>query len=197
MFVNPLTAKHMAMSHKMTAFVLSLFLSLQVANSDVAAADEFISCLEDVAKADLAAKTAYQQGLRDLIVERRPDFSELADINRDIQVLFAEMRFARLDYLLANAPERLERAQGLSQFRNFDWTEEDVGKLTASTPAYQTQIARLEALKVQNQDHPDWPDMRAFVKGEMSEDGALVQLTATFVEHNAAMDAQLTDCKER
>lgn len=183
------------MPHKMTAFVLSLFLSLQVANSDVAAADEFISCLEDVAKADLAAKTAYQQGLRDLIVERRPDFSELADINRDIQVLFAEMRFARLDYLLATAPDRLESAQGLSQFRNFDWTEEDVSKLIAASPSYSAEIARLEDLKAMSQGHPDWPDLRAFVKGEMEKDGVLAQMTAVFVEHNTTMDEKLAVCQ--
>lgn len=122
--------------------VLSLALSLQVAKASPATADDFSACLGEVARADLAGKTAYQRNLRDLIVERQPALKLLADTNRDIQILFAGMRFARLDYLLGAAPERLDSENGLSSFRNFDWTQEDLERLIAARPDYGDQIAR-------------------------------------------------------
>lgn len=196
MLVNLLTAERMAMTRRNLALALTLVLSLEVAKASPAIADEFAACLGEAAKADLAGKTAYQSGLRDLIVERRPGFTRLADINRDLQILFAEMRFAGLDYLLSTAPERLESTSGLSKLRNFDWTEEDVRRLTESSPDYRAQVARLEVLKAQNQGHPEWPDMRAFVKSQMSEGGALSELTMDFVEHKAAMEARLSACQK-
>lgn len=175
--------------------MLSLVLSLQVAKATSAVGDDFTTCLGETARADLAGKAAYQCGLRDLIVERQPGFAALADLNRDIQVLFAEMRFARMDYLLSTRPEGLDGLNGLSRFRNFDWTEEDLEGLTAARPDYGDQIARLEVLKTKNQDHADWPALRAFIKGELSQDAAFSRLTAEFMEHNAAMETRLADCQ--
>lgn len=178
------------------AVFLSFALSLAAAGAESVAADGHTTCLREVARADLEAKTAYQEGLRNLIVARQPDFNELADINLDLQVLFAEMRFDRLSYLLATAPARVDGANGLSRFRNFDWTEEDLENLKTTQPEYTAKLARLEALKGRNQGHPDWPEMRAFVKSEMSGGGPLAELTATFMEHNAGMEARLADCRE-
>lgn len=184
------------MRHVKIVLVLSFISPLVFSQAATARADDFVLCLGQVAKADLDAKIAYQRKLRDRIVERQPDFTELADINRDIQVLFAEMRFARLDYLLTRAPERLDGKNGISKFRNFDWTPEDLENLKAARPEYGGMMARLEVLKRKNQDHADWPEMRAFAKGEMREGGALAAMTADFIEHSAQLEQRLAGCQE-
>lgn len=176
-----------------TLFILTVALALTP--SGPATADAYTTCLDEVARADLEAKTAYQKGLWDLIVAQRPEFSELAGINRDVQLLFAEMRFDRLKYLLSTAPERLDSRNGLSGFSNFNWTPEDLVNLRAARPEYNDKIARLEALKAQNQGHPDWPEMRAFVKSEMTGGGALAQLTEKLLGHREVMDSRLAGCQ--
>ncbi|TQV77781.1 hypothetical protein [Denitrobaculum tricleocarpae] len=178
------------------ALALSGFLLLAFVKAGPAAADAYTTCLGEIADADLEAKTAYQRALRDLIVDRRPEFAELADINRDLQLLLAQMRFARVDYLLTTAPERVDGKNGLSRFRNFDWTQEDLDRMTANSTEYREQSVRLERLKGRNQGHPDWPAMRSFVRSEMSEGGAFAQITADFIEAGAALEARMAGCSE-
>ncbi len=184
------------MQYHRLELVLSAFLLLTFAKAAPVAADPYTTCLGEVANADLEAKTAYQRGLRDLIVDRKPEFAELADINRDLQVLLARMRFERLNYLLTTAPERVDGKNGLSRFRNFNWTQEDLERLTATSAGYQEQSERLELLKSQNQGHPGWPEMRSFVRNGMSEGGAFAQITADFIEQTAAIEARLAGCQE-
>lgn len=175
--------------------LLVAVLSLQSFMQAPAPAASLAECLEDVARSDFAAKSKHQNDLRDLLVARRPGFTALADINRDVQLLFAEMRFARFQYLISRDPERLDRANGLSGFRNFNWTDEDLQRLLADNPSYRAQVERLEALKVQNNGHPDWPAMRAFVREELSRDGDFKQLIAAFQEHSTKAEARLLECR--
>lgn len=177
------------------ALLFAACLVIQGTGKASAAAEDHAACLVEIAEADLAAKSRYQKGLRDLIVAQRPEFATLADINRDVQLLFAEMRFARLRYLLATAPERIDGASGLSGFRNFDWRDEDLPELLAARPSYAAQIERLEMLKAQNNGHPDWPAMREFVREEFSKEGPFKELTDRFLEHNTTLEEALSECK--
>ncbi len=177
------------------ALFLAVCLSVQAIGKASVAAEDTVECLVEIAAADLAAKRAHQENLRDLIVSQRPEFTALADINRDVQILFAETRFARLEHLLATAPERLDSANGLSSFRNFDWGDEDLKDLLAANPSYRAQLERLEALKAQNNGHPDWPAMREFVRQGFAKEGPFKDLITVFLEHNAVLEETLSDCR--
>ncbi len=177
------------------ALAFAVALSSQSLMEAPGAAEGGVACLRAVAAADLAAKSAHQKDLRDLVVRQRPEFTALADINRDLQVLLAEMRFARFEHLLSSAPGRLDSTNGLSAFRNFSWTDDDLKEVMAASPDYRAQAERLEELKAQNNGHPDWPAMREFVRQEFSEEGPFKELIVAFQEHNAALETRLSDCR--
>ena len=174
--------------------LLAVCLLIEPIGKASAAAEDLGVCLGEIAEADLSAKSSHQNSLRDLIVARRPNFIALADINRDLQLLFAEMRFARLQHLISTASGRVDSTNGLTQFRNFDWTEEDRRELLGASPAYRAKVERLEILKSKNNGHPDWPALRAFVREELSKEADFKDLIATFQKHNATAETALADC---
>lgn len=177
-----------------TIFCLALAVALSVAVGGARAAD-FAACVGDVADRYTAAKTEYQRGLHDLIVQRRPALAPLARVNRDLQILFAEARRARMGYLIAQDPGRIDLSGGLSRFSNFNWTAADKAALAGTSSAYRDIEARLSALQEQNNGHPDWPDLRALFAGELGRSEEHKALLARFQAEQAEVEAAMAQCR--
>jgi hypothetical protein len=97
------------------------------------------------------AWTAYVQAQRQLQVEvadflssQRPDLKEVIVVSRDLQLGLIDRRSLEFRYLLAKHPEHIIRNQGISQFANFHWTDQDAITLRKSNPDY---VAAVSVLK--------------------------------------------------
>jgi hypothetical protein len=120
---------------------------------------------DDVA---LEARTAYtkaqrqwQQDLADFLSNRRPDLKKLIFVSRDLQLAMIERRSLEFSYLLKTHPERIVRDSGISQFSNFDWTDQDGDALRRSNPDYALLEKRVQVLRQRNDGDPQWPALRA------------------------------------
>jgi hypothetical protein len=161
--------------------LLAAFIFVEAMMGSARAAD-LKSCILTVVQTDLGAKTAFQNGLRDLIAAEAPQFADLARINRDLQVQLAQSGQQRLHYLLNTAPDRLQTGSSLSQLMNFDWSETDDANLAAADSGYADLKATIENLTKQNNGHPDWPALRTAIKGEL---GQLPRYSALIAEIQA------------
>ena len=59
----------------------------------------FAACVRELAKRDLAGKTTFQEGVRDLIAAGKREFGDLAKFHMELQVALAQSRAARLRFL--------------------------------------------------------------------------------------------------
>ncbi len=175
--------------------VVALSVTIQIASGGPASADAFADCVRDAASQDLAAKTAFQRDLRDLIVEQRGEFAAVATVNRDLQIAFAEARRARFDYLLAHDPDRIDTANGLSRFSNFDWSEADSNNFMAESESYRDLEQRIARLEERNNGHPDWPKLREYFHAELTRSPAFSSVMAHFQGRQIAVAARLAECR--
>jgi hypothetical protein len=175
------------------AAVISVLLTLTAP----AGADEFTDCVRRVAAQDLAAKRDYQASLRALVVNKRPDFAALAKLNMDLQIALAEARKAQLDYLSEHQPKRIDTAEGLSKFTNFDWSTADDAKLTQADSAYRQLNERITGLKETNNGHPDWPAMRELFRGDLAQSRGFKALMAGFATRQNAVESMLGGCRAK
>lgn len=160
-----------------------------------AQAQDMAVCVRTAADLGLAAKTRFQRGLRNLIVERRPEFAALADVNMELQILLAQARRARFDYLLKFDPGRIDTAHGSSRFSNFAWSDTDRADFAARSDAYREQEARLAALESRNNGHPDWPRLRQFFRAELSQEADFGALTDALQARQRAVEETLAQCR--
>ena len=160
-------------------------------------AQSFAECVRDAATRDLGAKTEFQNSLRDLIVRQHPEFAELADLNRDLQVGFAEARRARFEYLLLNDPGRIDTANGLSRFTNFNWTDADTRNFRRANDVYRVLEDRMTELRQRNDGHPDWPELRRHFRTTLNQSSEFMALTARLQANQRAIEARLARCRQR
>jgi hypothetical protein len=158
-------------------------------------AAEFSSCAAALAEKDLKSKKAYQQTLRDLVVTEAPQFTELADISRDLQVVYAETRKRRLLDLLERDPGRLQGSNDLMAFRNFDWSDEEEAALRAADPDYDQAEKRADALRAKNDSHEDWPALREVFQKDVAKSPGFAALMGEFQGKQRKMEQEFLACR--
>lgn len=166
-----------------------------IAAAILVAAPAVADCRIDAANLDLAAKTRFQQDFFTAIVIARPELTELARLNRDLQIAMATSRQMKLAHLARTAPDRLVTDQGVSAFSNVNWTRGDDSALRAADPAYDRLIARIETLTAVNQQHPDWPVLRNWARNDPEGRAKVTSLAATLKDSRANVAEALSRCQ--
>ena len=175
--------------------LLGLSFAIHTATSGPASADAFADCVRGTVSADMVAKVQFQRDLRNLIVQNRPRFEALATINMQLQILYAEARRRKFDYLLAHDPERIDTANGLSRFSNFAWSDQDSNNFMAGSDSYRDLETRISQKKDQNNGHPDWPEMRAYFRSELNQSAEFNGVMARFQDRQRAVEADVAQCR--
>ncbi|MBT3378681.1 MAG: hypothetical protein HN742_30575 [Lentisphaerae bacterium] len=154
---------------------------------------------EDVQWERLAnTQKTLQVGIARLLVTKAPQFKELIEVQRDLQLTMIGMRGKKYYYLLETAPGRIARDKGFSAWVNFKWSAEDEAKLEASDPGYVELCARKRALKDKSQGHPSWPELRkvfAEVRPEQEYQALYKQLMATTEEIGVSLKENAANSK--
>ena len=172
-----------------TALTVAAFLSLAQAQDGA-----FATCVQELAKSDLAGKTTFQEGVRDLVAARKPEFEELADLHSEFQIVLAQARAVRLAFLVEHDPGRIE-TESLAKFRNFDWSAADDAAFAARHPEGGPLAARIADLRRKNDGHRDWPKLREFMRAELMPDPAFRALMADIAKNDRAVRKGLRDCR--
>lgn len=182
------------MSSRSLVASLGISFAIQIAIFGTAWARGFADCVRDAASRDLVAKTEFQRDLRDLIVQKRPEFESLATVNMELQIMLAEARRAMFDYLLRHDPNRIDTTNGLVQFSNLEWFDEDSAKFMEESSSYRELEYRISALQEQNNDHPDWPKLREHFRSELSQSPDFKALMARFQTRQSNVEAVIAQC---
>jgi hypothetical protein len=175
--------------------VLGLSVAVHVAFGGTASADAFADCVRSTASAHMVAKVEFQRDLRNLVVQNRPEFEALSDVNMDLQILFAEARRKRFDHLLTHDPDRIDTANGLSRFSNFSWSDEDTKNFMAESESYRKLERRISQLEDQNNAHPDWPELREYFRAELTRSPEFSGVMARFQDRQSDVEARITQCR--
>lgn len=154
----------------------------------------FATCIRELAARDQVGKTAFQQGLRDLIATTKPEFEELAELQMQLQFAYARARAAQLGFLAAQDPQRIDTSS-LTKFRNFDWSAADDVAMAAQDPEAGELAARIAVLRGENDGHRDWPGLREFMRAELMPGSAFRALMADFAKTDDALRESLKDCR--
>ncbi len=174
------------------AFTVAAFLSL--APRAQAQDDTFAACVQELAQRDLAGRTAFQERLRDLAVAGKPEFEDLVELQMQLQIAYARARTARLGFLAARDPQRIDTSS-LTKFRNFDWSAADDAAMAAQDPGAGELVARIAVLRRENDGHHDWPGLREFMRAELMPGSAFRALMADFAKTDGALREGLKDCR--
>lgn len=179
------------------AFALSplILIGLLFSPNQAAAAD-FTACAAALAEGDLESKKTYQQSLRDLVVAEAPQFTELADISRDLQIVYSETRKRRLTDLLERDPARLQGSNDLMAFRNFDWSDEEETALRAADSDYDQAQGRADALRAKNDSHEDWPALREVFQKDVAKSPGFAALMGEFQGKQRKMEQEFLACRD-
>ncbi len=175
--------------------LLGLSFAIHAATSGPASADAFADCVRGTVSADMVAKVEFQRELRNLIVQNRPGFEALATISMQLQILYAESRRRKFDYLLAHDPDRIDTANGLSRFSNFAWSDQDSNNFMAESNTYRDLETRISQKKDQNNSHPDWPEMRAYFRSGLTQSAEFSGVMARFQDQQAEVEADVARCR--
>ena len=182
------------MKSRYLAAILGIATAIQFAVAGIARGDGFADCVHEAASATLAAKTEFQRDLRNLIVQQRPEFETLATIIQNLQIRLAEARLAKYDYLLNHARERINTKSGLSQFSNFDWSDEDTEKFKEESDLYRALETQITALQKQNNGHPDWPKLREHFLSDLNPSEDFMDLMTRLQVRQNDVKATLANC---
>ena len=187
------TARIMRSGILVAFFAISF--AIRIAIGGTASAATFADCVRDAAGRDLVAKTAFQRGMRDLVVQRRPAFRSLATVNMELQIAYAEARRSKLDYLLKHDAGRIETTRGLVRFTNFAWSDADTEKFIEESSSYRELDKRLATLKERNNGHPDWPKMRQYFRTALGQSPDFRALMARFQAGQRDVTAVISRCR--
>ncbi len=174
---------------------LALVAGCLLAQPTLAWAGAFSDCVEDVVARDLAATVAFQRGLRDLALRDKPEFEALASLNMELQIAMFEARALETAYLARRDPARIKTAEGLSAFRNYDWTEQDGAALARESSDYRAHRENVALLRASSDGHPDWPALRDHFGKQVRPDPAFKALMARLTESTGALGARVRFCR--
>lgn len=116
-----------------------------------------------------AAQINFHRQIYTIMLSEAPEFIELLEIARDLQIAYIHRSDTRYEYLWHNHPQQIPTDGGHVDWVNFRWTDPDEQALSAASPAYVKLQQRISDLEKLNQGHPMWPPLRAKFK-EMQQD---------------------------
>lgn len=182
------------MGDRRLAVLVGISFAIQIVISGPAWAGGFADCVREAAARDLEVKREFQRGLRDLIVQKRPEFESLANVNMTLQIMLAEARQAMLGYLLTHDPKRIDTTKGIARFRNFEWSDADSAKLMEKNSSYRELRGRISTLREQNDAHPDWPKLREYFRSELGRNPDFKGLMTRFQTRQSDVEAAVARC---
>lgn len=83
-----------------------------------------------------AAQFHWQSNLAELVSTKNQSFTDLAIIQRNLQLSLISLRNERFHYLLQKNPKRLTLDKGVSKLANFRWSDKDSKTLSKQSPSY-------------------------------------------------------------
>ena len=152
-----------------------------------AGADDLTEAARTVRATYTASQIEWQRGLAELVIRMRPDFEDVATLQRDLQLAYVELGTARFESLLEEDPSRIVLTGGLSAFANFRWSEEDTEILMADDASYAALEKKVAALRKRNDDHPSWPSFREYFRNSLSKTREYQALLGRFMEKQKAV----------
>lgn len=185
------------MRSRSTVIIFGIAIAIQITIVGPAVADAFADCVRKAASKAVTAKTAFQRDMRDLIVERRPEFMSVANVNMELQIRFAKRRRAMFEYLLEHDASRIDTANGLGQFSNFGWSDEDTQRFVERSESNRALETQISTLQVKNNKHPDWPKMREYFRSELSQSSSFKALMDRFSSQQGDIEAIISGCHRR
>lgn len=185
------------MSSRSTFVILGVAIAIQISIVGPVRADAFADCVRKAASKALKAKTAFQRDMRDLIVEKRPEFMSVANVNMELQILLAERRRAMFEYLLEHDVSRIDTTNGFGQFSNFGWSDEDTQRFAKKSKSNRELERRISTLQGKNNEQPDWPKMREHFRSKLSQSLRFKALMDRFRSQQSDIGAIIAGCHRR
>jgi len=127
----------------------------------------------------LAAQTRWQNNLAALLIKDKPEFTEIANAQRDHQSALIALKRARFNYLTNVEPQRLATGE-LGRFTNFTWSKADTAAAKASAPGYSALEEEVARTRNFNDQQPDWEVFRNYFQTEFSRSEAFTEELARF-----------------
>lgn len=184
--------KHLRLFYLLLA--AGLFAPGSALSQDAAPDPALVACLTGVGKADLAAKTKFQNALADLVVKNTDgSMDSLASLNRDLQTALAGVRYMELEYVIKNDITRFKDGSTLARFMNFKWTTDDEGNLLSANPDYSALQDKVKALTTKSDNDPGRPALRAKLI-ELQQTKDFAKIFADFNAARAKIQDQLINC---
>lgn len=159
------------------------------------AAAGFEECAARAATANQETFTRFQRRLRDLIADSKPEFEPLATLSMELQIAYAELRNAKIGYLLRHDPARVITGQGMGKFANFDWVADDDTAFADESPGNRRLADRVATLSARNNADPHWPQMRKFFRDTLAKDEKYKTLISDFMAENQVIEKLIAGCR--
>ena len=167
----------------------------QVWHAFSAQADTFPECANRAYTQGASSSQQWQHGLRDLVVKARPDLATLSTLEMEHQLALIDRRHAQFEYLLRADGRRIRTREGLSPFRNFEWTEADARLLRQQSSSYAATDRKVVELERQAQERHDWPALHDYVRTSLSGSPQFQDLLKQLQEREAGIARLLKDCQ--
>jgi len=139
-----------------------------------------------------AAQKRFQQDMYDMMASRWHHLEGLTAMQRDLQLALIEAQTLRFYFLLQHHPEKIVRDQGISDFLNFDWSDEDDEHLRDDNSEYGELQKRIHKLRGRSDGHAQWPEAREkalSLQAEADFQQAMERLKQAFEEVEELLDA--------
>ena len=137
------------------------------------------------------AQEEWQRGLAELVIRTNPEFTAVASAQRDLQLASIALRTARFDYLLQHEPSRIVLTNGLSQFSNFNWSDDDSRALIELDPSYAALERKVSESRRKNDAQPDWARFREYFRNTLSHSNEYQVLLKEFMSRTKQVEALL------
>ena len=174
-----------------TVVVAAVFVGLCIP----ARAETFPECALRAYAQAASASQEWQHGLRDLIVKIRPDLATVATLEMEHQLARINRRQAQFRYLIQTDGRRVQTREGLTSFRNFDWTEADARVLRQQNADYIAIEGNVVELERQGQARRDWPALRDYVRTSLSASPQFQDLVKRLRDRERGIGQLLESCQ--
>jgi hypothetical protein len=178
-------------SWQRTVTLAAVFVGLSVP----ACAETFQECAARAYAQAASASRDWQHDFRDLIVKMRPDLATIATLEMEHQLALINRRQAQFQYLIQTDGRRVRTHEGLSAFRNFDWTEGDARVLRQQNPDYVAMERTVVDLERQGRARRDWPALGDYVRTSLSASPQFQALLKRFRDRERGIEQLLKSCQ--
>ena len=111
-----------------------------------------------------------------------------------MQLTFVSLRTAKFRYLLKHDPKRIVTDAGPTKFMNFNWSKNDNGAFLKNDKYNRSLISQIARLKEKIDGHPDWSNMRSFVRAELAASPEFKKITNEFSKRQDELKTLISKC---